>query len=75
LNTHPEEHRQIFVTSAFLCADAGISAASIDDQAAYVAGWLAALRNDSRLVIMAAAQAEKAADLILGSKPEKTTTA
>lgn len=62
------------VTSAFLCAEAGIATASIEDQAAYIAGWLAALKNDNRLVVMAAAQAEKAADLILGRKPEKATT-
>ncbi len=54
------------LTAAFLCAETGISPANLNDQAAYVAGWLAALKNDSRLIVTAAAQAEKAADLILG---------
>jgi antirestriction protein ArdC len=62
------------LASAFLCAEAGISAASIDDQAAYIAGWLHALKNDNRLIVMAAAQAEKAADFILGRKPESAIT-
>ena len=54
------------MTAAFLCAEAGISPASIDEQAAYVGAWLKVLKNDSRLIVTAAAQAEKAADLILG---------
>jgi antirestriction protein ArdC len=57
------------LTSAFLCAEAGIAAASIDDQTAYIAGWLRALKNDNRLIVSAAAQAEKAADFILGRRP------
>jgi antirestriction protein ArdC len=53
------------LTAAFLCAEAGISPPVIQEQAAYVAGWLARLREDSRAVITAAAQAQKASDLIL----------
>ena len=34
-------------------------------QAAYIQGWLKQLRDDSRLVITAAAQAQKAVDYIL----------
>ncbi len=51
---------------AFLCAEAGISNAVIDNQAAYVAGWLKPLRDDRRLVILAAAKAQHASDYILG---------
>ena len=58
------------LTSAFLCAEAGIASGNMSDQAAYIAGWLHALKNDNRLVVMAAAQAEKAADFLLGRKPE-----
>jgi antirestriction protein ArdC len=50
---------------AFLCAEASISPAVIDNQAAYIQGWLAKLRSDKRLVVIAAAQAQKAADYIL----------
>jgi len=53
------------LSAAFLCAEAGISNAVIHNQAAYVAGWLARLRDDRRLIVHAAAQAQKAADYIL----------
>lgn len=36
--------------AAFLCAEAGISPAVIDNQAAYVAGWLKKLRDDRTLL-------------------------
>ena len=38
---------------------------SFENQAAYVAGWLKKLRDDRKLLIHAAAQAQKAADYIL----------
>jgi antirestriction protein ArdC len=53
------------LSAAFLCAEAGISNAVIQNQAAYVAGWLARLRDDRKLIVQAAAQAQKAADYIL----------
>jgi antirestriction protein ArdC len=53
------------LSAAFLCAEAGISNAVLENQAAYVAGWLKALRGDARLIVHAAAQAQKAADYIL----------
>jgi antirestriction protein ArdC len=51
--------------SAFLCAHAGIET-TLDNSAAYIAGWLKALRNDKKLAIIAACQGHKAADYILG---------
>ena len=54
--------------AAFLCAEAGISNAVLTNQAAYVAGWLKKLRDDRKLLIHAAAQAQKAADFILNRK-------
>ena len=53
--------------AAYLCAEAGITAAVIENQAAYVAGWLKKLRDDRKLLIHAAAQAQHAADYILRS--------
>lgn len=53
------------LSAAYLCAEAGISNAVIRNQAAYVAGWLKKLRDDRKLLIHAAAQAQKAADYIL----------
>ena len=54
--------------AAYLCAEAGISNAVLENQAAYVAGWLKKLRDDRKLLIHAAAQAQRAADFILGRK-------
>jgi antirestriction protein ArdC len=54
--------------AAYLCAEAGISNAVIQNQAGYVAGWLKKLRDDRKLLIHAAAQAQRAADFILGRK-------
>jgi antirestriction protein ArdC len=51
--------------AAYLCAEAGISNAVIHNQAGYVAGWLKKLRDERKLLIHAAAQAQKAADYIL----------
>jgi antirestriction protein ArdC len=54
--------------AAYLCAEAGISNAVIDNQTAYLAGWLARLRDDRTLLIHAAAQAQRAADYVLNRK-------
>lgn len=56
------------MASAFLCARAGIRPAVIDNQAAYIGGWLKQLKNDKKLVIAAAGAAQKAADWILGER-------
>lgn len=54
--------------AAFLCGHAGIVERTINTSAAYIAGWLERLKNDNRLVVQAAAQAQKAADFILGKQ-------
>jgi antirestriction protein ArdC len=59
------------LSAAFLCAEAGISPAVIDHQASYIARWLKKLRDDHKLVIHAAAQAQKAADYILNRPPSE----
>jgi len=53
-------------SAAYLCAEAGISPAVIENQAAYIQGWLAKLRTDKRMAVIAAAQAQRAAEFILG---------
>jgi antirestriction protein ArdC len=55
--------------AAFLSGQAGLLERTIDDSAAYIAGWLERLRDDKRLVVQAAAQAQKAADYILNRQP------
>jgi antirestriction protein ArdC len=54
--------------AAFLCAEAGIENKIIDNSASYIANWLAKLRNDKRMVAIAAGAAQKACDFILGKK-------
>jgi len=52
--------------AAFLCGIAGIEERTIDNSAAYIKGWLGALKNDETMVVMAAAAAQKTADYIQG---------
>ena len=53
-------------SASFLSGHAGIENTTIVNSAAYIAGWLKALRNDKTLLVHAASQAQKAADYILG---------
>jgi antirestriction protein ArdC len=56
--------------SAFLCGYAGTTDRTIHSSAAYLEGWLKQLKSDKTLIVHAAAQAQKAADFILGHKPD-----
>ena len=58
------------MTAAFLTGHCGLESVVIEDQALYIQEWLKALRNDKKLVVIAAAQAQKAADYILGVNQE-----
>ena len=58
--------------AAMLCGMAGIDNSTIENSASYIDSWLRALKKDSRLVLQAAAQAQKAADYILGETKEKS---
>ena len=63
--TYSKEDLRAEFGSAFLCAHAGIDN-TLDNSAAYIAGWLKALKGDNKLAITAASAAQKAADYILG---------
>lgn len=52
--------------SAFLCGRCGIAPKVIENQAAYIQGWLKRLQNNKKWLIYAAAKAQKAAHFILG---------
>ena len=52
--------------AAMLANECGILDQEIEQSAAYIKGWLKALQNDKKLVVVAAAQAEKACNYILG---------
>ena len=61
--------------SAFLCGQAGIVDRTIDNSAAYIQNWLKRLQDDRTLIVIAAAQAQKAADFILGRTFEEEEAA
>jgi antirestriction protein ArdC len=52
--------------AAMLCGVAGIESQTLGNSASYLQSWISRLKSDSRLVVSAAAQAQKAADYILG---------
>lgn len=54
--------------SSFLCGVAGISNHTIDLAASYIDGWLSVLKKDKKMLVIAAARAQAAADYILGRK-------
>lgn len=54
------------MTSAYLCGYCGIGQKTLDNNAAYIQGWLKQLRNNTKWLIQAAGHAQKAADFILG---------
>lgn len=55
--------------ASFLRAFSGIdSEGLVDNSAAYLASWLKVLRRDSKMLVMAAAQAQRAADWIRGER-------
>jgi len=54
------------ITSMFLGAYTGLDPATLDNSTAYIKSWLKALSDDPGMVVKAAADAQKAADLILG---------
>jgi antirestriction protein ArdC len=57
--------------AAFICGQAGIAESTVESSAAYIQGWATSLQNDKKLIVQAASQAQKAANFILGIKPEE----
>ena len=58
--------------AAFLCGVAGIENRTVDTSAAYIKGWLKKLKDDPKMVVQAASQAQRAADYILGEARHDT---
>lgn len=56
--------------AAMLCGVAGID--NLDQSAAYVGNWLEKLRDDKKLVVQAAAAAQRSSDFILGTTFEES---
>jgi antirestriction protein ArdC len=59
------------MTAAMLCGIAGIEQKTLENTAAYLKTWIARLKSDSRLLVSAASQAQKAADFIQGKAPHE----
>ncbi len=56
--------------ASFLSGHTGIAQVTLQNSAAYLANWIGALKGDPKLVIVAAASAQKAVDYILNRKPD-----
>jgi antirestriction protein ArdC len=56
------------MTAAYLCGITGIENRTINNSAAYIEGWLRKLRDDRKLIVHAAAHAQKACEYILGAR-------
>lgn len=56
--------------AAFLCGECGVLQSTIENSAAYIASWLTVLKNNKKILVNAAAQAQKAADYILRKEVE-----
>jgi antirestriction protein ArdC len=57
--------------ASMLSGIAGIAPKTIENSAAYLQTWITALRGDSKLIVSAASQAQKAADYIRKSAAER----
>lgn len=58
--------------AAFLCAIVGIANEYTDrNTTAYIQNWITTLEEDNRLIVHAAANAQRAVDMILGSTFEE----
>lgn len=69
LNKHSQAHEELVaeLASAFIMNTCGLDTLeTFENSEGYIQGWLKALRNDKRLIIKAAGEAEKAVVRILG---------
>lgn len=67
LEKYSKEELVAEISASFLCNMAGIET-TIDNSAAYLGAWLKRLKNDPKLLVMAASAAQKATDYILDQK-------
>jgi len=51
--------------AAYLCGLSGIEVKTIDNNVAYIKSWIRAFKDDPKVLVLAAAQAQKAVDYIL----------
>ncbi|PLX83668.1 MAG: hypothetical protein C0617_11075 [Desulfuromonas sp.] len=70
-HTYSQEELVAEFGASMLCGVSGIEQATLENSAAYIQGWLRVLKGDKKLLVHAAAQAQRAADYILNRKPEQ----
>lgn len=71
-NSHERSQEELVAEfgASMLCGHAGIEQQTIENSAAYIQGWLSVLKNDKKLAIIAAGQAQKACNYILNIKED-----
>lgn len=66
--TYSKEELVAEIGTALLYGVAGIENTTIGNSASYIQSWLRVLKEDSKLIVQTAAQAQKAADYIRSPK-------
>lgn len=62
--TYSKEELVAEFTASMLCGVAGIEQKTLENSASYIKSWLGVLMDDKKILVQAAAQAQKAADYI-----------
>lgn len=68
--TYSREELVAEMGAAYLSGHCAIEDATLNQSASYIQNWLERLKDDRKLVVHAAAQAQKACDFILDVRPE-----
>jgi antirestriction protein ArdC len=73
--TYSKEELIAELGAAMLCGITGISPSTLDTSSAYLKSWIDVLKGDSKLIVQAASQAQKAADFIqnTSANPQENT--
>ena len=66
--TYSAEEVLAEMAAAYMCGITGIENRTIDNSAAYIASWVKRLRAERKLIVHAAAQAQRACDYVLNVK-------
>lgn len=70
-DVYSEEELVAELASAFVCGSVGILPAQPKNHAAYLQGWMKALKESKQIFVRAAAQAQRAADWILNERQDR----
>ncbi len=70
-NDYATEELTAEMGASYLKSYAGIPIEQLENNAAYINGWLERLKQDKRFVVYASAQAQRATDFILDIQPKE----